>query len=75
MQADGTLTTVFERDTASNEAVVKHQGSILGGFDTGVYASIGAMFNPALKVKEVSGCSTNNAQYPYIGMEYQDSAA
>lgn len=74
VQADGTLTTVFEGDTASNEAVVKHQGSILGGFDTGVYASVGAMFNPALKVKEVSGCTTNNAQYPYIGMEYKNSA-
>ena len=69
VNANGTLTVTT---TADNPANV-YQGSILGGFDTGVQAMIGALISPELKIRVVENCTTDISNLPFVGAPYEDN--
>lgn len=66
--ANGTLKV----ETTNEGTPVVNQGSILGGFEGGVYDLI-AMYDEELKTKVVEGCRTDNAGLPFIGAPYEDN--
>lgn len=66
--ANGTLKV----ETTNEGTPVVNQGSILGGFEGGVYDLI-AMYDEELKTKVVEGCRTDNAELPLIGAPYEDN--
>lgn len=66
--ANGTLKV----ETTNEGTPVVNQGSILGGFEGGVYDLI-AMYDESLKTKVVEGCRTDNAGLPFIGAPYEDN--
>lgn len=56
-----------ERDNAA-----LYCGSILGGFDNSTYALIGAMFDPALKVRYVEENTVTSQLNSFVGEAYAD---
>ena len=67
--ANGTVTVTSTTENASN----LNSGSILGGFDTGVQAMIGALISPELKTRVVENCTTDISDLPFVGAPYEDN--
>lgn len=68
-KANGTVNTSVN----GSGAIEIYEGSILGGFDRGIYGMIAHMISPELKDRYVSDCETDNQDLPFVGADYENT--
>lgn len=56
-----------------NKNAVAYKGSILGGFDNSTYALVGAMFDPALKVRYVENNTVRDDILDFVGEPFENN--